>query len=72
MSLALIGVQRAVKETQLVGQSNSLNPVCLPNLVQAAKIMENIKQHTGLYSGDQGFACLEFPQSLCFRHKPIY
>jgi len=67
-ALALCG---GIEKAHAMSQSNSLDPVRLSNLIQTAKVMEDIEYYPGLYGSDSRLMRLELPQSLCLCDETI-
>lgn len=60
-----------IEEVNFVGQGNGMDPVRLSNLVETGKVVNDVKDDTGLYRGDARFGGLQFPKALRFGKKAI-
>lgn len=60
-----------VKDAELVGQLYSSDPVRLPNLIQAAQVVKDAEEYTGLDSCDARFRRVKLPEALCFCEEAI-
>lgn len=49
---------------QLVSEGNGMDPICMPNFVQARQIVDDVEGHTRLYGSDPGCNSLQLPEAL--------